>query len=294
MDIDSNCFRTFKATCQTLNFTEASRQLGMTQSGVSQHVARLEKDVGAELFLRIGKRVVLTESGRALLKFIETYQDQVTGLRDSIRDITTSIQGRVSYGMPETCLLSPHFNLLLEVRKRQFPELELSVELLASEEVLDRILAASLDFGFVTKKLLSDELDYQLFCDEEYVLVSNRENGLRFVPEDCEWIRYPGSDVLTEIWLSHQDMKLKKSLSMKESGKTNSLHAAFIMVSQGLGFMVVPRHCVDASGLSSMLQVHELGKRSVRNTIYIATLKSRVLPMRVKVVIEAFHSLKGK
>ncbi len=290
MDIDSNCFKAFLAACQTLNFTEASRIVGMTQSGVSQHVAKLERDLGAELFLRVGKKVILTEAGMSLLNFVESYQDSVSNLKDEIQESTATLRGIVKYAMPATCLLSPHFSLFLEHKRSHFPDLELGVDLCASEEVITRVLAGEINFGFVTKKVLNDELDYQSFCEEEYVLVTNSKS--LNVPSEWSWITYPGSNVLKEAWLVKQEAKLLKSMSMKVTGQTNSLHAALAMVSQGLGVAVVPRHCVEVSDLRTTLRIHEIGKRPVRNMIYIVTLKSVTKPRRVLVAIETFHQIK--
>lgn len=292
MDIDSNCFKAFMAACQTLNFTQAARLVGMTQSGVSQHVAKLEKDVGSELFHRVGKKVILTESGKTLLRFIESYQDQVSSLKDEIQESTNAVKGKISYAMPATCLLSPHFNLFLEFRKDKFPELELSVDLCASEEVIRQVLAAKISFGFVTMKILNEELEYQPFCEEEYVLVTNSRFPLNYSNE-WSWITYPGSEVLTEAWLKNQESKLVKNMSMKVNGQTNSLHAAFTMVAQGLGAMIVPRHCVEASEMKTKLKIHEMGKRSSKNMIYIVTLKNGIKSRRIKIAIDAFHKIKN-
>ena len=81
---------------------------------------------------------------------------------------------------------------------------------------------------------------------------------------------------------------------MKVSAPTNSLHAAFTMVSKGLGLMIVPRHCVDASGLKNKIKIHETGKRSSMNTIYIVSLKVGVKLKRVQVAIDAFIESKTR
>lgn len=292
MDIDSNCFKAFIAATNTLNFTEAAKIAGMTQSGVSQHIAKLEKDVGVELFHRVGKKVILTDSGHELLRFIETYQDNINSLKDSLQEGATTIKGKISYAMPETCLMSPHFNLFLDYRKKNFPDLDLSVELCASEEVIQQVITAKINFGFVTKKILNPELEYQSFCEEEYVLISNSKTQLP-EPKDWPWITYPGSEVLTEAWLKNQDPKLSKRLSLKTRGETNSLRAAFIMVSQGLGVMIVPKHCIDASQLTSSLKIQNFGKRSTKNMIYIVTLKNGTKPKRVLMAIDGFHKIKS-
>src|SRR5665647_189750 len=214
MEIDSSCFKAFQVAAQTLNFTEASRQVGMTQSGVSQHVAKLEKDLGSELFLRVGKKVILTDAGISLLNFIESYNDQVLALKDLIQSSSSTLKGKVSYSMPSSCLLSPHFGMLLQEKRKAFPEIELNVSLTPSEEVIQQVLNAEIDFGFVTRKILNEELDYQYFCEEEYVMVSSLENKtpLNDLTKQ-KWIHYPGGEVLFDKWVAHHLGRSKTTVS---------------------------------------------------------------------------------
>lgn len=58
--------RAFEAAARCLNFTEAARQLGMTQAAVSYQIKLLEERVGTALFDRIGRRIELTPAGQSL------------------------------------------------------------------------------------------------------------------------------------------------------------------------------------------------------------------------------------
>lgn len=292
MDIDSSCFKAFQTASQTLNFTEAARLIGMTQSGISQHIAKLESEVGTELFLRVGKKVILTEAGKTLLTFIENYQDQIISLKESIFEGTSALKGKISYAMPATCLLSPHFSLFLDYRKSHFPQVDINVDLHSSEEVIQKVIEAKIDFGFVTKKLLNEDLTYQNFCEEEYVLISSSKTQLKDL-YDQTWVHYPGSSVLTEAWLNHPKNSKGPKFKVNIGSFTNSLHAAFTMVVQQLGIMVVPRHCVEVHELRSKIKIHELTKTPCRNMIYIVSLKSDSRPKRVQAAIDAFIKIKN-
>lgn len=57
--------RTFEAAARYLNFTEAARELGLTQTAVSLHVRSLEADLGERLFTRSARRLGLTELGQS-------------------------------------------------------------------------------------------------------------------------------------------------------------------------------------------------------------------------------------
>lgn len=64
--MDLQRLRTFHVLSETLHFRHAAERLGITQSAVSQQIAALEKELGAALFERIGRRVFLTPAGTAL------------------------------------------------------------------------------------------------------------------------------------------------------------------------------------------------------------------------------------
>jgi DNA-binding transcriptional LysR family regulator len=58
--------RTFRALAETLHFRRTAERLRISQSAVSQQIALLEKEMGTPLLERIGRRVYLTDAGRAL------------------------------------------------------------------------------------------------------------------------------------------------------------------------------------------------------------------------------------
>ena len=70
----------FEKACELENFSEASRQLYITQSTLSQQIKQLEDELGILLFDRIGKRIIPTEAGRAFLPYArKQYRKQKTG-----------------------------------------------------------------------------------------------------------------------------------------------------------------------------------------------------------------------
>ncbi|PYF83124.1 regulatory helix-turn-helix LysR family protein [Marinomonas alcarazii] len=62
---------TFKALVQTGSFTKTAKQLGLTQPAVSQHIQKLERDLGEALLLRHGRTTEMTPAGRILLQHIQ-------------------------------------------------------------------------------------------------------------------------------------------------------------------------------------------------------------------------------
>ena len=64
---DWNLLRAFLETADTGSLSAAARKLGQTQPTLSRQVAALEQQLGVTLFERVGKRMVLTATGQALL-----------------------------------------------------------------------------------------------------------------------------------------------------------------------------------------------------------------------------------
>ncbi|MBO9669052.1 MAG: LysR family transcriptional regulator [Sphingobium sp.] len=62
--------RAFEAAARLLNFTEAARELGMTQAAVSYQIKLLEERLGTTLFDRVGRRIELSPQGQALAPVI--------------------------------------------------------------------------------------------------------------------------------------------------------------------------------------------------------------------------------
>jgi LysR family transcriptional regulator, transcriptional activator of the cysJI operon len=293
--LDTNSFRAFYYAAETLNFTQAARKAALTQSGVSQHVARLEEQLGVSLFFRNTKRVALTDAGRRLKSYVERYLDEVERLKEELSGEAIKPEGPVAYAMPASCLLSPHFPMLLEARKNEFPGVELTVTLCPSPEVVEKLLRSEIDFGFVTRHSGEADLAFHPFCEEEYVLVAN-EPIRDFDPERARWLEHPGVDVLFEHWFRAKfpKKKLPPWSSRSVVGGMNSLDGVMTMAEAGLGVTVLPRHCATPGLERGTLHEIKAGdKKPALNWIYIATPARTRLPYRVQVVIDAFTKMKG-
>ena len=71
MDINLELYKVFYFVATTLSFSQASRQLYISQSAVSQAIKTLEKKLGHTLFIRSTKKVILTAEGELLLQHVK-------------------------------------------------------------------------------------------------------------------------------------------------------------------------------------------------------------------------------
>ena len=71
MDINYELYKVFYHVASTLSFSEASKQLFISQSAVSQSIKTLERKLDQVLFIRSTKKVQLTRKREILLRHIE-------------------------------------------------------------------------------------------------------------------------------------------------------------------------------------------------------------------------------
>ena len=292
--LDENSLRAFYFAAETLSFTRAAQAAALTQSGISQHVARLEETLGASLFLRAGRKVQLTKAGNKLKIYVETYLDQVDNLLEDFRQETQELKGQVRYAMPNSCLMTPHFSVLLEKRKK-FPSIDLKITICHSSQVMEMLLAGEIDFGFVTSTFDHNEVELKEFAKEEYVLVSANKDDLKFKNltelEEQNFIYYPGMEELFEKWQGQhfpRSNKLKIS-DVKVCGEINNLNGAIIMANCGVGIGVFPIHCVQQYLSSGKLKKYKATEN--KNSIYIIRIKDHKVTTRVQKVLDTFWDM---
>ena len=78
MDVNLELYKCFYYVATTLSFSEASRQLFISQSAVSQGIKALEKKLGRELFYRSTKKVSLTPEGEVLFQHVKPALEMIS------------------------------------------------------------------------------------------------------------------------------------------------------------------------------------------------------------------------
>lgn len=102
MDINYELYKVFYHVASTLSFSEASKQLFISQSAVSQSVKVLEKKLNQTLFIRSTKRVQLTPEGEILIKHIEPAMNLIKKGENQLLEANTLNGGQLRIGASDT------------------------------------------------------------------------------------------------------------------------------------------------------------------------------------------------
>jgi len=96
ISLDWNRARAFLATAEAGSLSAAARELGLTQPTLSRQVAALETELGVTLFERVGKKLVLTETGNGLLEHVRSMGEAAVAMTLAASGRASAIEGRVS------------------------------------------------------------------------------------------------------------------------------------------------------------------------------------------------------
>ena len=126
MDINYELYKVFYYVATTLSFSEASRQLYISQSAVSQSVKVLEKKLGKQLFLRSTKKVQLTPEGEILLRHVEPAMNLIMRGESQLLDANPLSGGQLRIGASDT--ICRHFLIpYLSRFHREHPNIHIKV-----------------------------------------------------------------------------------------------------------------------------------------------------------------------
>lgn len=128
--------RVFCEVARAGSFTAAARNLGLSKSSVSKHVASLEQSLGVVLLQRSTHNLCLTDAGQSLLDGGLRLLDDYHRLEIELRDSVQSLRGDIRIGVPPA-FGSAHLVPATQEFTRQYPETR--VDLLLDDGTLDII-----------------------------------------------------------------------------------------------------------------------------------------------------------
>ena len=143
MDINYELYKVFYYVATTLSFSEASKQLFISQSAVSQSIKALEKKLEQTLFIRSTKRVQLTPEGEILLRHVEPAMNLIRKGEAQLTDIA-STGGQIRIGASDTIcryFLIPY----LERFHKEFPNAHITVVNGTSIQCVDYLESGQVD-----------------------------------------------------------------------------------------------------------------------------------------------------
>ncbi|HKX30294.1 MAG TPA: LysR family transcriptional regulator [Blastocatellia bacterium] len=283
--MDLHQLKVFHSAVTAGGLTHAGREMRLSQSTISHHIKQLEEELACQLFLRVGKRVLLTEAGQLLREHCEKIFQDVQNAEMSIRELAGMQRGRVRFGTGATTLIY-QLPPVLETYQARFPNIELIVVSDITDNILRDVKAQRLDMGLVMLPVEERDLQVVPLCDEElriaisssHPLAGKRTLSLAALGQ-LRFILYEQKTVMRRLIDNY----------FKELGVTprvamvmENIEAIKSLVGAGLGVSVLPIHAVGKRATDRKVSMMRVGNHPLYRQLGLVTLKSSYVPNAIR------------
>src|ERR1700740_1281679 len=146
------------AVAETGRSRRAAERCQIPPPSLSQQVLKLEEDLGAKLFDRLGRSVRLTEAGRAFLPHARSILSQMETARSSVADKCTDVRGSVAAGVIPTIApyLMPRFTAAFA---KKYPDAKLRIVEETTPVLIEGLRDLSIDLAILALPLRHKDLE---------------------------------------------------------------------------------------------------------------------------------------
>lgn len=282
--LNAGWLRTFAALCQTGHFTKTAQRLGMTQPGVSQHLRKLEAQVGQPLIVQQGKGFSLTQAGEAVLQLALSRQEEERRLMQALQSDNPD-QGEVriacsgSFALP----LAPALFPLMQ----QAPGLTVRLEAAPQASVLQGLQDGRVDLGILDHEPAHPRLQARHLGQEQLCLV---------LP--AAWSGTPGFDDLQRAgFIAHPDgfgyaddlfaLNFPDDFAGSEGlhlrGFLNQIGQIPSPVARGVGYTLLPRSGFQTHPDRDGLRIADLPHKR-HHQLWLVSRRDRPMTARLRKV----------
>jgi DNA-binding transcriptional LysR family regulator len=256
MNITLRQIEVFVAVARCGSVSHAASELYLSQPAASMALAELEKMLGDRFFDRKGRKLHLNEKGRGLLPLSVEVLNRVDEIQNKFSQKSPTLSGVFKLGCSTTIgsyIVPP----LLDLFIKQFPDIEVSMNVQNSELIINKILSFELDMAIIEGTCHNPAIEVMpwrkdrlaIFCSPKHPLATKAE----ITPEDLQkakWILREsgsGSREIFETSLSGHINNLNVAL---ELGNTEAIKSA---VESGIGIS-----CLSIYAIEKLLKHKEL------------------------------------
>lgn len=277
--MDLKNIEAFLMIVQKKSFTAAAEALYITQSTISLRIQRLEHQLNCVLLVRnIGNPISLTQQGKTIYPVLQQAYQLICSVDDLLR-IPNRFSNSITISYPVH--MADHIFPKLAILKEIFPEINFSLKIDNSSNIIENVRNGWIDSGFVYSESLTDTENSTMFpiTEEETVLICSPNHPLLkavslsvsdLVEENI--IIYHRSlltSMLVDKYLRRHGLKKYKMIEIQNCNSIKKL----VIEGQGISFLqrIIVKEELKNQSLFEMKMKEQLPKTNIyfiaRNSI---------------------------
>ena len=240
----------FVAVAEELHFGRAAAKVNITQSGLSDAILALEKELGVQLLLRTTRRVELTRAGASFYERSVRMISELELSKEIVRSIAGKTTRKIAIGTvyPATIGVLPAF---LSRIGRKYPDIRMHIESGTTDDIIRHIEAGRINLGFIRPVENIGSLRFFSIAHERYLLAVAKQSPLSLKSEiDLEDLRSEKIISFSRQNLSYSERYFAEKfeehdLTDNVAYTCDDTFSLVSLVSAGLGIGFVPEWTQD-------------------------------------------------
>jgi DNA-binding transcriptional LysR family regulator len=178
MCVEIRQLRAFVAIADAGTFTAAAQRVHVTQAAISMQIRQLETELGAKLFVRAPRRVVLTEAGEQLLQRARHILRDHDAAIDEVAELAGAQAGRLRIGSASAVVTTDVLPKLLQEVRKQHAGANLSLVSGTSDALVQQLLNGELDLAFVSLPVEARGIHTERLSQDQLVAIASPRHRL--------------------------------------------------------------------------------------------------------------------
>ncbi|MCC7320433.1 MAG: LysR family transcriptional regulator [Rubellimicrobium sp.] len=267
----------FAAVVECGNFSRAAERIGTTQANLSHAVRDLEALLGTRLFDRTTRRVDLTEAGQAFARGALSGLAEIDRAAQEVRDLGRLSRGAVRIAAPPLLAAAISPRLLAEAA-RLHPGLEIRIEDVATDRIVEQIIAGRADLGVGTFAAGEPGLEGQSAVQDRLMAFFAAGHPLAR-RDSLSWADLAGERLIALTRESNIRLLVEfgfdgAGLPLRPALEVHQIHTALALAEAGAGVAVLPSYSLAARHGRPILALPVTDPAVVRD-IRIVTARDR-------------------
>ena len=237
----------FYAVAKAGSFSEAARELNVSQSSISVQIRQFENYLGHTLFNRLKKGVERTESGEVVFQFAEEVFHDVDRIWNDLEAMERQIKGTLSIGTINSFGIYTLPGVLKEFTSR-FPEVKVTVQFGGPRQLAEMLQSGKVDIAVVNSSRRYGGLTGVALREMKMFLVAPPDHPLASLetvnPRELENHPFIGYEEGSETRMMMDAFFRRMSLSVEYALESSNVATVKHMVMAGLGLSVLPETAV--------------------------------------------------
>jgi DNA-binding transcriptional LysR family regulator len=253
--MDLGDLQIFRAVVHEGGVTRAAARLNRVQSNVTTRVRQLEQDLGVELFIREGKRLHVSPTGKLLLDYADRLLDLAQEARDAVHD--GEPRGLLRLGAMESTA-AVRLPEPLSVFHRRYPEVKLELQTRQIGQLSTAVLSGELDAALVAEPVADAPFEKAGVYDEELAIVASADHPPIRSPRDVRADTVLAFETGCAYRLRLQQWFARAGELPERIVEMSSWHAILGCTAARMGISLLPRMLLTSFPGAKFLSVHAL------------------------------------